>query len=69
MEPPEGSAPGDRVSVQGYEGEPDDQLNPKKKVFEQVWCAPYPIPQLCRPETQCCCCVVSWYFVAGLLRC
>ena len=36
VEPPEGSAPGDRVSVPGYEGEPDDQLNPKKKVFEQV---------------------------------
>ena len=36
MEPPEGSAPGDRVCVQGYEGEPDEQLNPKKKIFEQV---------------------------------
>ncbi|KAL3147164.1 hypothetical protein ABBQ32_002671 [Trebouxia sp. C0010 RCD-2024] len=36
VEPPEGSAPGDRVSAQGYEGEPDDQLNPKKKIFEQV---------------------------------
>ena len=36
MEPPEGSAPGDRVSVLGYEGEPDDQLITKKKVFEQV---------------------------------
>ena len=34
--PPEGSAPGDRVTVQGYDGEPDDQLNPKKKIFEQV---------------------------------
>lgn len=31
--PPEGSAPGDRVWVEGYEGrEPDEQLNPKKKV-------------------------------------
>lgn len=36
MEPPEDSAPGDRVSVQGYEEEPDEQLNPKKKIFEQV---------------------------------
>ena len=36
MEPPEGSSPGDRVKVQGFEGEPDDQLNPKKKIFEQV---------------------------------
>ena len=36
VQPPEGSAPGDRVTVQGYDGEPDDQLNPKKKIFEQV---------------------------------
>lgn len=36
MEPPEGSAPGDRVTVQGFEEEPDEQLNPKKKIFEQV---------------------------------
>ncbi|KAL3136535.1 hypothetical protein ABBQ38_005784 [Trebouxia sp. C0009 RCD-2024] len=35
VEPPEGSAPGDRVSVQGYEGEPGEQLNPKKKIFDQ----------------------------------
>ncbi|VDM33234.1 unnamed protein product [Hydatigera taeniaeformis] len=27
---------GDRVYVQGYPGEPDAQLNPKKKVWEQV---------------------------------
>jgi len=36
VEPPEDSAPGDRVTVQGYEEEPDEQLNPKKKIFEQV---------------------------------
>lgn len=36
VEPPEGSGPGDRVTVEGYDGEPDDQLNPKKKIFEQV---------------------------------
>lgn len=36
VEPPEGSVPGERVSVQGYEEEPDEQLNPKKKIFEQV---------------------------------
>ena len=36
MEPPEGSVPGDRVTVQGFEEEPDEQLNPKKKIFEQV---------------------------------
>ncbi len=38
VEPPEDSAPGDRVSVQGFEEEPDEQLNPKKKIFEQVSC-------------------------------
>ena len=37
VEPPELSAPGDRVSVQGFEDEPDEQLNPKKKIFEQVY--------------------------------
>lgn len=36
MEPPEDSAPGDRVTVQGFEEHPDEQLNPKKKIFEQV---------------------------------
>ena len=39
VEPPEDSVPGERVSVQGYEEEPDEQLNPKKKIFEQVWAA------------------------------
>ncbi|PWN41665.1 nucleic acid-binding protein [Ceraceosorus guamensis] len=35
--PPEGSSPGDRVWVEGYEGrDPDEQLNPKKKVFEAI---------------------------------
>jgi len=33
---PEGSNPGDRVSCEGYPGEPDAQLNPKKKIWEQV---------------------------------
>lgn len=40
MEPldsPEGSLPGDRVFVEGYEsGKPDDRLNPKKKVWEKL---------------------------------
>jgi methionyl-tRNA synthetase len=35
-EPPAGAAIGERVTVEGYSGEPDEQLNPKKKVFEQV---------------------------------
>ncbi|EDO47243.1 predicted protein [Nematostella vectensis] len=34
--PPEGSAPGDRVVFDGQEGEPDAQLNPKKKVWETL---------------------------------
>lgn len=33
---PEGSVPGDRVTFDGFPGEPDNQLNPKKKVWEQV---------------------------------
>ncbi|XP_026750019.1 tyrosine--tRNA ligase, cytoplasmic [Galleria mellonella] len=34
---PEGSKPGDRIVVEGYEtGEPDDVLNPKKKVWEKL---------------------------------
>uniref|UniRef100_A0AAR2JJX3 Tyrosine--tRNA ligase n=1 Tax=Pygocentrus nattereri TaxID=42514 RepID=A0AAR2JJX3_PYGNA len=34
---PEGSAPGDRVYVEGFEsGKPDDELKPKKKVFEKL---------------------------------
>lgn len=36
MEPPVGSNPGDSVTVSGYEGVPDEVLNPKKKVFEVV---------------------------------
>uniref|UniRef100_UPI00358F0456 tyrosine--tRNA ligase, cytoplasmic isoform X2 n=1 Tax=Myxine glutinosa TaxID=7769 RepID=UPI00358F0456 len=35
LDPPEGSAPGDRVYVDGYgEGEPDAELKPKKKFLE-----------------------------------
>ena len=34
--PPEGAQPGDRVVFEKYPGEPDDLLNPKKKIFEQV---------------------------------
>ncbi|EPS58894.1 hypothetical protein M569_15918, partial [Genlisea aurea] len=36
VEPPEGAAVGERVSVPGMEGSPDDVLNPKKKVWETV---------------------------------
>lgn len=35
--PPEGSKAGDRIVVEGYEtGEPDEVLNPKKKVWEKL---------------------------------
>ncbi|TRY66643.1 hypothetical protein DNTS_007984 [Danionella cerebrum] len=37
LDPPEGSAPGDRVYTEGYEsGNPDEELKPKKKVFEKL---------------------------------
>ncbi|KAI8909591.1 tRNA synthetases class I, catalytic domain-containing protein [Gorgonomyces haynaldii] len=34
--PPEGSLPGERVYFEGHEGEPEDELKPKKKVWETV---------------------------------
>jgi len=36
IDPPEGVKPGQRVVVPQFTGTPDDQLNPKKKIFEQV---------------------------------
>ncbi|MED6247394.1 Tyrosine--tRNA ligase, cytoplasmic [Ataeniobius toweri] len=37
LNPPEGSSPGERVFVEGYESEkPDEKLNPKKKVWEKL---------------------------------
>lgn len=33
---PEGAAVGDRVTVEGHQGEPDEVLNPKKKVWEKL---------------------------------
>ncbi|KAL3913511.1 MAG: hypothetical protein SGPRY_007956, partial [Prymnesium sp.] len=35
VEPPAGAAVGERVSFEGHEGEPDDVLNPKKKIWEK----------------------------------
>eukprot|EP00878_Enallax_costatus_P027717 GHUV01029865.1.p2 GENE.GHUV01029865.1~~GHUV01029865.1.p2 ORF type:complete len:113 (+),score=41.29 GHUV01029865.1:550-888(+) len=35
-DPPADAAIGERVTVEGFSGEPDEQLNPKKKIFEQV---------------------------------
>lgn len=34
--PPEGATPGERLFVEGFSGEADAQLNPKKKVWEAV---------------------------------
>ena len=37
LDPPASSVPGDIVKAEGYEaGQPDAQLNPKKKIFESV---------------------------------
>lgn len=37
LRPPPGSAAGERISVEGYEsGNPDEVLNPKKKVWEKL---------------------------------
>lgn len=37
LDPPEGSSPGERVFVEGYEtGKADDRLNPKKKLWEKL---------------------------------
>lgn len=36
VSPPEGSKAGDRVFFEGFEGEPEGQLNPKKKIFETL---------------------------------
>ncbi|KAK2993274.1 hypothetical protein RJ640_022113 [Escallonia rubra] len=36
VDPPEAAALGERVTVAGFEGKPDDVLNPKKKVWETL---------------------------------
>ncbi|XP_010495832.1 PREDICTED: methionine--tRNA ligase, cytoplasmic-like [Camelina sativa] len=36
VEPPESAIIGERVIFPGFEGEPDDLLNPKKKIFETL---------------------------------
>lgn len=36
LDPPEGSAPGEKVFIDGYDGPPDQELKPKKKVWEQL---------------------------------
>lgn len=36
LDPPPGAQPGDKVTFQNFPGDPDKELNPKKKVWEQV---------------------------------
>ncbi|XP_056421970.1 aminoacyl tRNA synthase complex-interacting multifunctional protein 1 isoform X3 [Hyla sarda] len=36
LDPPSGAVPGDRITFQGFPGEPDKELNPKKKTWEQI---------------------------------
>ncbi|XP_040274193.1 aminoacyl tRNA synthase complex-interacting multifunctional protein 1 isoform X1 [Bufo bufo] len=36
LDPPIGAVPGDRITFQGFPGEPDKELNPKKKTWEQI---------------------------------
>ena len=36
LDPPAGAKPGERITFAGITGEPDAQLNPKKKIFEEV---------------------------------
>lgn len=36
VDPPAGAQVGERVTFAGFPGEPDAQLNPKKKIFEDV---------------------------------
>lgn len=34
--PPEGAKIGERIMIEGFAGDPEEQLNPKKKIFENV---------------------------------
>jgi len=36
VDPPATCAPGTRIKVDGYDGAPDDELNPKQKVFDTL---------------------------------
>ncbi|GMM34145.1 Arc1 protein [Saccharomycopsis crataegensis] len=36
VNPPPGSKPGDKIFVEGYDGEPEKVLNPKKKIWEAL---------------------------------
>lgn len=34
--PPEGAVVGERISIENFDGTPDEVLNPKKKVWEKL---------------------------------
>lgn len=36
VNPPAGSKPGDKIFFEGFDGTPEKQLNPKKKIFETI---------------------------------
>ncbi|XP_078388077.1 aminoacyl tRNA synthase complex-interacting multifunctional protein 1a isoform X1 [Cetorhinus maximus] len=36
LDPPSDAVPGDRVTFEVYPGEPDKELNPKKKIWDQI---------------------------------
>ncbi|KAF6128627.1 aminoacyl tRNA synthetase complex interacting multifunctional protein 1 [Phyllostomus discolor] len=36
LAPPNGSVPGDRITFDAFPGDPDKELNPKKKIWEQI---------------------------------
>ncbi|XP_038648634.1 aminoacyl tRNA synthase complex-interacting multifunctional protein 1a isoform X2 [Scyliorhinus canicula] len=36
LDPPSDAVPGDRVTFEDYPGEPDKELNPKKKIWDQI---------------------------------
>lgn len=36
LAPPNGTVPGERVTFEGFPGEPEKELNPKKKIWEQI---------------------------------
>eukprot|EP00727_Mastigamoeba_balamuthi_P009407 m51a1_g5089 putative probable methionine--trna ligase-like (306) ;mRNA; f:262447-264177 len=50
VEPDQDTPVGERVRVEGYDGKPDDVLNPKKKIWEEV-------SQFLRTDGQC---VATW---------
>ncbi|KAM8808383.1 aminoacyl tRNA synthase complex-interacting multifunctional protein 1 [Eudromia elegans] len=36
LSPPPGAVPGERITFEGFPGDPEKELNPKKKIWEQI---------------------------------